>query len=556
MDYKGRVGNDNYISKYTAVRKKTNPQQNVVKKEEVPRKKSLLEVAAPVISIQAFLAKIPFIGEEAFLSIEKENFLTKENYTIILREAVYLSIIRPSFIKEVANFLLLFAMNITNYPNILDDILNYCLQFRAFQLLRILVLDYGLFTKSHISGFIKSTENGDCAIFFADQFPELLQFVGNWGYSECYRLTLKKIKQILKNENMKGQVTYLFNNGWEKDTIQYYIKNDDLNNLQKHINNLTEINKPLEWSPFEWYPKPTQCTMISYAALFGAEKCFDWFINKNTAITDSVCQSALIGGNSNIIYRINQKMRDFISNKNRTLILHKYHLFKYQESNKWSASISSLASHKCRSYQSILKSVNEGATIDSRDEKQFNSVHHYALAGLKDVVELLIPYSHDVKGKTILKKTLVHLAAESGNENLVDYLITEHGFLLTDKWGFDNQSTIAHSAALSGNIKMIKHLKDKYKVDIHSFDNSNCILMNVIMSGSISLLKYLIKHENYQLTYVSNTNITLLYYAVKMNKTQLVEYLIKHGIVPQNDPNYEEIQQSNNEISKYFPPTK
>ena len=394
-----------------------------------------------------------------------------------------------------------------------------------------------------LRGLINSTENGDCAIFFADIFPDLIQHIEEWGYSECYRMAYKKIHHLHKDPNSTDQIEFLLDNGWEEDSIQYYIKKDDISNLQKKVYTTNDFNKPLEWSEFEWYPKPTQCTMISYAALFGAKQCFEWFLSKNIKITDSVCDAALIGCNYSIITDISLREKNFITDKNRLPVLHKYFLFEYLAQNKWTLTLSYLASIRCRNYQSIVNACNNGETIDSRDHNQENGLHHMAKAGLLEFVDLFLNYSYDARSQNSMHQTIMILAAESGNTRLVQYLVSKKQFPINDKWGLEYKDTIIHAAALSGSVKMIKLLRDDFNINIHLTDDTNSIIYFAAMSGSVSLVKYLIKYEKYPITYVSNYNTSLLYIAVSKNFVALIKYLIKHEINPASDPFYNEMRE-------------
>ena len=517
---------------------------------EIP--KTLKELVQPIMDIQIFLANQKNIdGSQLFENLIQESFCQPQNYNIVINELVYLTKIRPVYLMQIAETLTLFHMFIDQQSSS-DQVLRSCIIFEAYKLLRVLVFNAGLLNKSFVQNHISSNEDGNCAIFFSDQFPEYIKYIPEWGYSTHYRIAYKTVKKLNKKGDL-STLSYILDNGWEPGNIMISIKKDSVADLQKFIQNSSEISQLREWSQFEWFPEPKVCSYFSCAALFGAINCFRWFISKFAVITDPIIDSALIGFNESILIEIANEQKHFATERVHVPIYHKYHLYDYIEKTPWKITLSVLAEKKCRNYASIVECTTNGTTICSTDQMGENGFHHMAKAGMLEFVNIFMKVSKGAEELTDQRKSIIHCAAESGNVRLLKFLIDKHFMTSQKQWGL--KYTLFHSAALSGDVKMFRFVASRAKeMGSYSLDSIPDIMEFAAFSGSVPLIKYLNKMYQYPLTYQSKTGISLLYQAFVFKKTDLIEYLFKHGLTPQKDQYYEDIRTiaKRNNLMKYI----
>jgi len=137
--------------------------------------------------------------------------------------------------------------------------------------------------------------------------------------------------------------------------------------------------------------------------------------------------------------------------------------------------------------------------------------------------ELLDTSQIDVNHKDSSGQSLLHLAMQGGNKELVEYLVAKGADLnAKDKSG----NTILHSAAIEGNHEMIKFLLD-LGVDIKAKDNKgNTVLHVASCCCTIKTIFFLIK-EGAKLTELNKFGATSVHIAALTGATSNLEALIK-----------------------------
>lgn len=137
--------------------------------------------------------------------------------------------------------------------------------------------------------------------------------------------------------------------------------------------------------------------------------------------------------------------------------------------------------------------------------------------------ELLDTSQIDVNYKNTSGQSLLHLAMQGGNKELVEYLIAKGANLnAKDKSG----NTILHSAAIEGNHEMIKFLLD-LGADIKAKDNQgNTVLHVASCCCTIKTIFFLIK-EGAKITELNKFGATPVHIAALTGATSNLEALIK-----------------------------
>lgn len=90
--------------------------------------------------------------------------------------------------------------------------------------------------------------------------------------------------------------------------------------------------------------------------------------------------------------------------------------------------------------------------INKRDELGYSALHHAAIAGLRDVVELLIQGGEDVDGKGQDGSTPIRCAVQEGHSRVVEILLSK-GASMLDK--DEDELTVLHCAAGEGHYAIV-----------------------------------------------------------------------------------------------------
>ena len=490
-----------------------------------------------VISLQKKVAKLaPGNGRKIInqiLPIDPPN--SWKEFVNIAREIVYASKIRPACMSDIVDMCITISLKDGYYDKFPLALFTELLNQEAYYLLRLLTME-GLYSLNSIKDAITTHGYSDVVLYFADVL-KIDDYVKNeYTISEKYREHLNLIRECLKQPMF--DFAGFYDKCWLSNDVGIYLKNDDISIIRPMFESTTiTLNKPIKWSPFEYYPKPEQTTLISVAALFGATKCFNYLVGKKAAITKSVIDSAIIGS-SDSIYKLVSKDKKSLAKSFVTM--HNYHRFDLYEDVKNGIPPTLTALIKFRNYESILHSTADGEAIDSKDGVGYNSVHHAAEAGAYDALIYLVISGADINNPTQLKWTALNLAAKSGN-------LTNAKFLYSKKAKHTEKNnlgwSILHSAAQSGSVKMLEWVLSLPAIRIDMLDASDYnVLLHAAISGSISLVEYLIHEKGLEINYKSRSGFDLLDVAVINNHIELIKHLLNNYFFDISNERREELR--------------
>ena len=166
--------------------------------------------------------------------------------------------------------------------------------------------------------------------------------------------------------------------------------------------------------------------------------------------------------------------------------------------------------------QSLIHDHN--ADITARDDEYNTPFHVAALNGKREVTLFLI----NVKGH--LGRSLLHLACEEGDVNLVQFLIRVHNANMNVR--DDENNTPLHVAALSGKEEVVLSLI-KLGCDITLKGSlGRSLLHQACRGGNVSLVQSLICDQNADITARDDENNTPLHVAALYGKKEIVLSLI------------------------------
>ncbi|XP_046571002.1 putative ankyrin repeat protein RF_0381 [Haliotis rubra] len=203
--------------------------------------------------------------------------------------------------------------------------------------------------------------------------------------------------------------------------------------------------------------------------------------------------------------------------------------------------------------------------IDTRDNDGWTPVLHAANNGHKDVFDALVEAGADLSLVDGDKETILHLACDGGNVEIIKYLLTQdigdignrdiYGLTLVihaayngDKDVFDilveaggavsqvgyNEETILHLSCEGENVEIIKYLLAHENVDIDSRDGGGWTpVMQVAMVECDDVFDLLVKWGA-DLSLLDEDNNNILHLACGGNSIEIVRYLLTHDIVDIN----------------------
>ncbi|XP_067660182.1 putative ankyrin repeat protein RF_0381 [Haliotis asinina] len=215
----------------------------------------------------------------------------------------------------------------------------------------------------------------------------------------------------------------------------------------------------------------------------------------------------------------------------------------------------------------IIKYLLKHDTVDinSRDEKGWTPIMHGASLGDKDVFDVLIDKGADLSQVGEDKETILHLACEGNNVEIIKYLLNHsivdidsrdekgwtpimHGASHGHKDVFDvlveagadlslvngYRETILHLACKGGNVEIIKYLLKHDTVGINSRNmNGWTPVMHTVFEGHNDAFGVLVE-AGVDLSQVTNDNETILHVACEWEHLGIIKYLLTHNTVDIN----------------------
>ena len=202
-------------------------------------------------------------------------------------------------------------------------------EFRSFRslggpfLLRRLLTD-GVIDLTYIKS---SALFGLFEIYF---LPEFMQ-QPNFTIPNYMKETIDDIYNGDYNQNPS-----IFLDGWEKNSLGYIIKHDDLDSLQEiiidpdfNINQTIDSSIEPSFAHFDGLK-----TLINIAAYFGAVQCFKYLLMNNAAIEADLPKIAVMGGSFEIIRICQQRNMKFIYGLYSAMNFRRYEIFDWLVTNE------------------------------------------------------------------------------------------------------------------------------------------------------------------------------------------------------------------------------
>lgn len=339
----------------------------------------------------------------------------------------------------------------------------------------------------------------------------------------------------MKKDNWKTQRIY-FQNGYNKCTLEYYIKNDDNVGLMNLISSFEVIDdktdkktfnsKTLHEEKFDFDQRiePSlfeRCdfvrhrpTLIQFAAFFGSKKCFSILLSKgaNTKIKDdegkSLIEFVVAGGNMKIFNMCREaKNIDLEGAIQTTVEFHRY---------------------------AMMITLIDQLDIDITESTEaFSSIFHYA-AKYNNVRTIFFCLENgcSVNMPDFNGRTPLHFAAEFGQYDSLFALIDAFGIDVNaaDKYG----KTPLHLAAKNNKIDSIPILAILEDFDYNSCDeNGNNAVITASKNGYDAIVYNLLCND-IDVNHKNMLGLAPLHFAVKKGRENIVSLLMTHNSIDVN----------------------
>ena len=302
--------------------------------------------------------------------------------------------------------------------------------------------------------------------------------------------------------------TDLFTSIYEPNTLEYYIKEDDIDSFQDYLSEkmYSNLNYPIRLEtdqPPHFVAWDTRISLLNLAAFYGSVKIFKYLLLNNCETSDDTFSYAVAGGSMEIIRICDQKSFKFKNCLKASVQFHRRDIaewillnFDFEEVSLWD----------CINYHNYEAFLFFCINIKNHHETSFNG------------------------------RTPLSLACERGHLCIVKYLIEKQGTRIEarDKYGM----ITIHVAASYGNLQIVKYLIEEQGIDKDYKDNFwRTPLHWAALEGHINVVKYLVEEQNASLTALNKRNETPMDDAQRHNQMETFNYLAPKtpSIIPEKD---------------------
>ncbi|XP_046546519.1 uncharacterized protein LOC124256589 isoform X4 [Haliotis rubra] len=283
-------------------------------------------------------------------------------------------------------------------------------------------------------------------------------------------------------------------------------------------------------------------TPVMFAAVNGVHSVFYLLVSKGADIrlrddnNNSVLHVACIGGNISIVTSLLPNIHiDCPGNKGRTAImvtaLHaRPALFELLLSEKANIRLAddnkdTILHLACEGGNcSIVKYLIRKFDINVSGRHGRTPVMAAALAGMKDVFDLLVSQNADLTLTDVYRDNVLHLACQGGNTAIVEHLVTYFKANLQEKKETVDQRAPRQRQGDKDSVMIINEVTDGLDIDIRGRDD-HTPLMKAVCGGHLEVYKFLVSHKA-DPSLVDREGQTLLHLASRHGQRHVIEYII------------------------------
>jgi len=200
--------------------------------------------------------------------------------------------------------------------------------------------------------------------------------------------------------------------------------------------------------------------------------------------------------------------------------------YRYRDIHAQDASGKTLLFYAIQTHRDDVLSdyVSRGARLSARDDLGETIIFEVIRRSRTDLLKRLIALQVDVKQSNDLGQTPLHIAAMSGNVDMIRLLKENHATHQVDLIG---KSPI-HEAVLNGKLQALKYFveEDQQSVFIQTHDRLN-LLHYAVMTSNVDMISYLIDCD-VDMNGLTRDFDTPLHIAVRHQNTEAIQTLLSH----------------------------
>ncbi|EAX82955.1 ankyrin repeat protein, putative [Trichomonas vaginalis G3] len=323
---------------------------------------------------------------------------------------------------------------------------------------------------------------------------------------------------------------------YASNSLEYILKYDLVNILSKlATQSQMSLKGYVTTNNSDFFLSRQEMPTLAFAALYGAENCFNLLLKYKPQVTMETCEMAARGGNINIINQCAKEGGTFEKGAEFSSLCHHYEAFDLFMSGKFGDQKSSVCnSARSMNIAVVFYLVNHGGDVNEKDNRLMSPLHYACKHSSLPIARILLEHGSLVNMQDSMKKTPLIYACAAGSVECVTFLIEKGADVnISDEmW-----KTPLHYAALSNCFKIADLLINAgAKIDSATEHLGDTPLHCACSVGSIDIALYLIQcgaKIDERCEYVGRTEyisgVTPLHVCCLHKYTRLAEELIKKG---------------------------
>lgn len=330
--------------------------------------------------------------------------------------------------------------------------------------------------------------------------------------------------KILSDEYDNGTISKVLRDDDVK-ALKELLADADKLNIKNHNATQSPYNKrivsELHVAPVFAHDKPT---LILYAALFQAVKCFQYLQLKGASLTlrddkyRTISMFASAGGSLTIIRFIQNSLDSFDGALQTCAAFHQNYIFpnvykwkttELEEPDRFGKKIITTASG-ANNISVFLFCLKHGIPVTTKEAFGWTTLHTAAEQGMKDMVEIIY-YFHEIDPnvKDTWGVTALHLAADRAHPHVVKFLLRKKRINVNARDSEDRTPLLY--AVECGVPKVVKCFMKCNRVDFNAQNNKGITALHLAVKiGNVKIIRMLLENNQIDFTLKDYKNRTAL----------------------------------------------
>ena len=511
-------------------------------------------------AIHEYLPKLESVSED-LIKITKELTSNKPSESSI--SSIVNQIITKGSKDQIFEILKLFSCVLRARPNIAPIILKQILDieesirsnfskseiYEIFRYNNFLLLC--LYEKNFIS--IDNIETG-CKfnlgklMYFYPELKDEKPSVIN-DLVHIYTVATTFFHKMEKSSNCNDFKKKRKNNLHSDKEIAKIIIDDNISKLESNFQ--ASWNEIVEISIYEndEFLNNEKLTLIEYAAFFGSEKIFNYFINDVNPCPPNLKKCAIIGGNSNILMKVEKleqaSNRPYPFDEDNLIASIRYFrdfffnilIEKSYNAILFNSLLESLKSFNLLAFMRIIE--HQPNIISLCNSLGQTALHIASTNGLGNIVDFILKITKEpsfVNKRDDNGETALHIACEKGFSNIVATLVIEGmaDITICDNFGLPPFMI----ACQFEHLDIIKFFIKQFDINPYEVNRSGWTILHFASNGiNLNCFQFILKKYPKLSSITNNVGDTPLHICAMKNKGSFIKLLLKQNDLNPNAQN-------------------